>query len=167
MKKIITIILTLAMICCTMSITAFAANEPYFGYGEMTATAYSYSSFEYSIPESCNFDIGSGNECKISIISYDLDTNYEINVRIGNLTMDGTILMTHQTKEGVTADLEIYKSNGERYTQGDKPIITATHELLDELNIRDYTFTALLSQDAAAGQYSGVIQFNLSADPVQ
>lgn len=52
MKKIITIILALAMICCTMSITAFAANEPYFGYVEMTATAYSYSSFEYLIPES-------------------------------------------------------------------------------------------------------------------
>lgn len=58
--------------------------------------------------------------------------------------MYGTILMTHQTKEGVTAGLEFYKSNGERYTHNDAPLITATHELLNELNIRDYTFTALL-----------------------
>ena len=167
MKKIVTIILALSMICCTMSITAFAANEPYWGYTEMTATAYSYSTFQYSIPETCNFDMNSGDDCVVKIVSYDLDTNYAINIKIGNLTADGTILMTHKTKEGVTAGLEIYKFNGERYTNVDEPLISVSYEELEANKNRDFSFSALLSQDAAAGQYSGVIQFNLSADPVQ
>lgn len=166
MKKIITIILALAMIC-TMSITAFAANEQSWGYAEMTATAYSYSTFEYSIPETCNFDMNSGKDCWVNIVSYDLDTNYAINFKIGNLTADGTIEMTHQTKEGVTAGLEIYKADGERYTNVDEPLISVSYEELESNPNRKFSFSALLSQDAKAGQYSGVIQFNISADPIQ
>lgn len=163
MKKILALVLALVlMLGCTT--TAFAASEPQQGMAEMEVTAYSYGSFFFSIPETIDFTNMVNNRCIITIGEYDLDTLDYICISIGNLNNNGCITMNHNTKEGITADLMIFKDYEmqNQYIEPSQPLIKVSYADL-ESNVSDqYDFYAKLSENAKAGGYTGTIQFYTS-----
>ncbi len=167
MKKVLALVLSLVLMLGTAT-TAFAANEPYQGYADMPVTAYSYGSFYLSIPESVEFTNYVNNSCRIAIGEYDIDTTDSIIVTIGNLNSNGSITMTHNTKEGVTADLWIYTDyEMTQYYQGSAfPLAEFTYDYLESNEGRDeFEFYAKLDDNAKAGRYTGTIQFYSSIMP--
>lgn len=164
MKKFFGMLLILAMISCT-AIPAFAASEPQFGSGSTNVTAYSYGSFEYSIPASAHFEKNMGNECKITIMNADLLETDSVIITVSNINEAGGVTLKHTTKEDVTANLYFYTdSNYGIRVRGDisEPLFTIPFENLDGFSSHDFYVNALLDEDAKAGQYSGVIYFDLS-----
>ena len=161
MKKILALVLSLVlMLGCTT--TAFAANEPQQSMADMPVTAYSYGSFYLSIPESVEFTNYVNNACTISIGEYDIDTTDSVIVSIGNFNPNGGITMTHNTKEGVTADLWIYSDYDmtKPYKDAAFPLAEFTYDYLESNEGSDsFEFFAKLDESAKAGRYTGVIQF--------
>ena len=161
MKKALALVLSLILMLGTAT-TAFAANEPYQGYADMPVTAYSYGSFYLSIPESVEFTNYVNNACTISIGEYDIDTTDSIIVSIGNFNPNGGITMTHNTKEGVTADLWIYSDYDmtKPYKDAAFPLAEFTYDYLESNEGSDsFEFFAKLDESAKAGRYTGTIQF--------
>lgn len=164
MKKFLALVLSMVLMLGTAT-TAFAANEPYQGGCDLPVTAYSYGSFFLSIPESVEFTNYVNNSCYISIGEYDIDTTDSIIVTIGNFNSNGAITMTHNTKEGVTADLWIYKDYEmqNRYMDSAFPLAEFTYDYLESNAGSDsIEFFAKLDESAKAGRYTGTIQFYAS-----
>ena len=164
MKKILALVLAMVLMLGTTT-TAFAASEPEQHSHYMTATAYSYGSFDYGIPETTNFDKYSGNGCTIYISSPNIDTTDSIIVSITNGNAAGGITLNHTTKEGTTANLYLYSDESclERISLDSAyPIHTFTYEYLESTSIPQFTFYGMLDEEATAGNYSGIVEFNIS-----
>ena len=71
MKKVLALVLSLVLMLGTAT-TAFAASEPEQHSYYMTATAYSYGSFDYGIPETTNFDKYGGNLGQVHFPLYEI-----------------------------------------------------------------------------------------------
>lgn len=163
MKKILALVLSMVLMLGTAT-TAFAANEPYQGGCDLPVTAYSYGSFYISVPETVEFTKYVNNACSISIAEYDIDTTDSIIVTIGNFNSNGGITMTHNNKEGVTADLWIYKDSGmqTQYKDAAFPLMEFSYDTLESNPNTSYEFYAQLDESASAGRYTGTIQFYTS-----
>ena len=164
MKKILSLVLSLVlMLGCTT--TAFAASEPEQHSHYMTATAYSYGTFDYGIPETTNFDKYGGNECTVYLSSVDIDTMDSIILTVTNGNANGGITLNHASKEGVTANLYFYSDSScteKLKCDGASPLYTFTYEYLNSNNYPSFTFYGLLDEEATAGSYSGIVEFNIS-----
>ncbi len=161
MKKLIALVLTLAMIACT-SVTAFAASEPFSQSAEMTATAYSYGSYVFEIPLETNFQKYMNTQCAINIYSYDLTPKDTIVVDIGNLNGNNAVTLNNLDRDGITADLNLYHDEQMSDPFTDMNVGKMTYEELEKLSEDKFYFYGLLSEDAPAGHYSGTIYFMFS-----
>ncbi len=154
MKKILTIVLTLAMIAC-MSINAFAAEVPNSSKeGEIPVTGFSYSTYEFSIPANVHFEKDVATPFKIHIVSCNkLDSETLVFV-LDNINDNDGITLNHTTKEDVTANVSLYLDN--KLTMK----ITKTSNDMALTNTGyGLTVYGVLDSNATAGEYTGIINF--------
>ncbi len=158
MKKILTIVLTLAMIAC-MSVNVFATpiqNTTQEGSLEVTAT--SYGTYEYDIPSSLGFSKTSATAITVTVTDCDLAGYETLVFSLEQLDEEGEITVNNDYKEGVTAKIEFY-SDSEM-----KNKLTQTNNSVSASNVAIDTTLKIygkLSADAPAGDYRGVLYFSL------
>lgn len=157
MKKIFALLLSCTLFL-SLTTVAFAYDGNYTGCGETELTAYAYSTFNVTIPSTVDLTYGGG---QVIVSNADLDTGYQIVITVTNLNANGGIDMTHKTKSGVTS--ECYLNN----VTTENPILA----IIKDTDIQDgngYSdFFGQMADGAAAGSYSGTMQYNIYCDPYQ
>jgi len=159
MKKIIALVLSLVMVAC-MSITAFAASEPPQYQQDMNVTAISYSTFNYSIPETLEV-YSEYTEFQLGIDNCDIADGYSVAFHIMNGKDNCVIELTHTKDDSKKADVQIYNENKESIPYGDVAVFTST----DIANNNHYkkAYASLLNGDSTpAGTYTGVVNFSVN-----
>lgn len=157
MKKIISLLLCFTLLL-SLSTTAFAYDGNYTGYGESELTAYSYSSFNVTIPSTIDLTYGGG---QVMVSNADLDSGYQVVIVVTNLNANGRIDMTHKTKSGVTSECILDN------VSIDSPILATIKDtdIMDGYGYAD--FFGQMVDGASAGSYSGTMKYNIYCDPYQ
>lgn len=157
MKKLLALLLSATMLL-SFSTTAFAYDGNYIGYGEAELTAYAYSTFDVTIPSTVDLTYGGG---QVIVSNADLDTGYQVVITVTNLNANGRIDMTHKTKSGITSECVLNNVTTEN------PILA----IIKDTDIQDgngYSdFFGQMIDGAAAGSYSGTMQYYIYCDPYQ
>ena len=160
MKKIIALVLSLAMVAC-MSITAFAASEPPQYFQDMTVTATSYSTFFYSIPETLEiFSEYTGFEVGVSYA--DMEDGFGIAFHIMNMTSGNTIELTNTKDDTKKAEIRFYDSD--KNAIGSPDIAVYTSSELEVLNPSPKLVYAGFAngENVPAGKYTGIVNFSVN-----
>ena len=159
MKKIIALVLSLAMVAC-MSITAFAASEPPQYQQDMNVTAISYSTFNYSIPETLEV-YSEYTEFQLSISNCDVAEGYGIEFHMMNGKGNGVLELTNTKDETKKADVQFFNANKETIPYGDIAVITSSD--IESNNNVKVAYASLLNGDSTpAGTYTGVVNFSVN-----
>ncbi len=163
MKKILTIVLALAMIAC-MSVNVFATPIPNSTQeGSLEVTARSYGTYEYNIPSSLGFSKTSAMPIIVTITDCDLAGYETLFFSLEQLDEEGEITVNNDYKDGVTAKLEFYSDSEmqNKLTQTNNSVSTSTVDIGTTLSIY-----GKLSADAPAGDYRGVLYFSLHLEDI-
>lgn len=164
MKKVIAIILSLVMVCC-MSVSAFAASEPQYGYHEMTVSGYSYSTFSYNIPETLELQSTNQNSVTLGIDTFNLDDGYVISFQIMNGIDNHYVQLKNVNDETQTTKIS-FRDTKNNMLDLVNPVATFTiDELKEDIHTRYIYVDWQPEETLKAGTYSGVVVFGISAYP--
>ena len=172
-KKFISLCLVVVL-ACTMSVTAFAESygttnntTPYYWYSESTLSGQIYSSCTISIPETVYTGEHSTNE--IAISNADIESGYEIVIRVTNLSETDTIILNNANTEK-TIGCTIKGQNDDMLTRQNNVLARITDVAFSgNGNTTNATasFKALITEHtgATAGTYTGTMQFEVMIEP--
>lgn len=156
MKKVIAIVLSLAMVAC-MSITAFAASEPPQYQADMNVTAISYSTFSYSIPETLEV-FSEYTEFQLGIDNCDVADGLGIEFHMMNGKGNGVLELTNTKDETKKADVQFFNEDKEPIPYGDIAVFSSTD--IANNNHSKKAYASLLNGDSTpAGTYTGTVNF--------
>lgn len=167
MKKIIALLLSLVML---LSLTITSSAEEYMvesmeGWGQTEILAHIYSTYTITIP--ATIDLRESNQSTITISNAVLEDGYEVNVYCTNIddSING-IIMYNVSNNPNTASCAILDENGIRMT-AKTPLAT-----FNQTDITSHTTTRnfqleLITNDAVAGDYTGIADFHFECTPIQ
>ncbi len=159
MKKLIAIILTLAMVSA-MSVTAFAASDPQTNNTQdMTVTATSYSTFVYSIPETLEVT-SAKTSFTVGITNYDLADGYSIQFTTYQGNTDKLFTMTNNADNTKTANLQLFDDSA-AFVDGDILATFSKSDLDGGTNTKTLYAGFADNQNIPAGTYTGVVSFRI------
>lgn len=159
MRKIIAIILSLAIVA-TLSVTAFAASEPQMNNSqEMTVTAISYSTFVYTIPESLEVT-SAKTSFTVGITDYDLADGYSIQFTTYQGNTDKLFTMTNTADNTKTANLQLFDDTS-AFVDGDVLATFTKSDLASGTNTKTLYAGFAEGQTIPAGTYTGVVSFRV------
>lgn len=160
MKKIIALVLSLAMVAC-MSITAFAASEPPQYFQDMNVTATSYSTFNYSIPETLEI-FSEYTEFQLCVNNADMEAGYGIAFHIMNGTSSYTVELTNTKDDSKKAEIRFYDSDKNMISSPDIAVYTSSE--LEVLNPSPKLLYAGFAngENVPAGTYTGIVNFSVN-----
>ena len=170
MKRFISLCLVLVL-ACTMSVTAFAESygttsntEPYYWYAETTLSGQIYSSCTVSIPETVY--TGAGYSGSVEISNADIESGYEVVIRVTNLSETDTIILSNANNDK-TIGCSI-KTFEKTLTRQDNVLSKFRDEVLTDTDRTvSAEFQALITENvgAKAGTYNGTMQFEVMIEP--
>ncbi len=170
MKKFISLCLVLVL-ACTMSVTAFAESYgtnnntmPYYWYAETTLSGQIYSSCTVSIPETVY--TGEGYSGNVEISNADIESGYEVVIRVTNLSETDTIILSNSNNDK-TIGCSI-KTFEKTLTRQDNVLSKFNDKVLTSTDRTVGTeFQALITEHtgATAGTYTGTMQFEVMIEP--
>lgn len=157
MRKIIAVLLSVAMLA-TMSVTAFAAEPDEFaGSGQSEVFAHVYSHYQVNIP--ATIDLQEGNLSFIKLTDANIEDGYSVKVFCTNTDVNG-IRLKHETKENTFVICSIFNSNGE-LCDDETPMATFTksdvseNSAIKEIRLEPETW-------GIPGNYSGTLTYSFS-----
>lgn len=172
-KKFISLCLVLVL-ACTMSVTAFAESYgtnnntmPYYWYAETTLSGQIYSSCTVSIPEMVY--TGEGYSGSVGISNADIESGYEVVIRVTNLSETDTITLSNANNDKTIGCSIKALSRDTTLTRQDNVLGRITDENVMGTNDRSWGvgFQALITEyaEATAGTYTGTMQFEVMIEP--
>lgn len=140
-----------------MSVSAFAASEPPQYQQDMNVTAISYSTFNYSIPETLEV-YSEYTEFQLSISNCDVAEGFGIEFHMMNGKGNGVLELTNTKDETKKADVQFFNENKESIPYGDIAVFTST-DIANNNNSKK-AYASLLNGDSTpAGTYTGTVNF--------
>lgn len=171
MKRFISLCLVLVL-ACTMSVTAFAESygtnrntEPFYWYAETTLSGQIYSSCTVTIPETVY--TGEGYWGGIEVSNADIESGYEVIIRVTNLSETDTIILSNANNDK-TIGCTIKGQNNTYLTRQNNIVARWNDEVFSGGNSSAETsFQAFITEyeSATAGTYTGTMQFEVMIEP--
>lgn len=172
MKKFISLCLVLVL-ACSMSVTAFAESYgtnnntmPYYWYAETTLSGQIYSSCTVSIPETVY--AGDGYTGTITVSNADIESGYEIVIRVTNLSDTDTITLSNANNDKTIGCSIKNTSTDTTLTRQNNVLARIDDNIMSTNNRSDLVeFKALITEhtEATAGTYIGTMQFEVMIEP--
>lgn len=167
MKKVLALVLSVLMIA-SFSTTAFAAEteDAYAGSGELQVTGHIYSSYTITIPATIN--IKDTPICEVTVNDAYIEEGYSLDVFATNLE-SGFLSLKHTTNQYASTECYILRYEGDstiNVSSSDEPIVSFTASDFPNGTSCVKYFGLEISQWGTPGDYTGIMKYSFSCNPI-
>lgn len=168
MKKVLALVLSVLMIA-SFSTTAFAAEteDAYAGSGELQVTGHVYSSYNITIPATIN--IQDTPMCEVAVNDGYIEEGYSLDVYVTNLNDSGLLSLKHITDPYASTDCSVLRYEGDstvNVTTPNDPIVSFTAADFPSGTSCVKYFGLVISQWGTPGDYTGIMKYSFSCNPI-